>query len=164
MLTETKHRRPTFVLLHLINALCMTLQDRDYILCECTLENLLDFVERRLEPQYNIRLSSPPATCLTMLRAQDTVEHQAFYLGEALTTECAVEINGTAGYGVCLGDEPERAYCIGVIDALHRQEDPYWPVIEAFLEEQAAQVSRREQQEFNQVLRTKVDFKLMDQA
>ena len=46
------------------------------------------------------------------------MEHQPFYLGEALTTECEVIVNDTIGYGICLGDEPVRSYCIAVIDAL----------------------------------------------
>jgi hypothetical protein len=47
-----------------------------------------------------------------MIPAEDSLEAQKFYLGEALTTECEVAVDGHAGFGLCLGEEPVRCYCI----------------------------------------------------
>lgn len=135
----------------------------DYTLCECSLENLTRFTTAISSP-YSIRLIKAPSICLTMIRAEDSVEKQEFYLGEALTTDCEVAINDQIGYGICLGDEPERAYCMAIIEAIMALRDERLPQIEQFLAEQLAIIRQAQQTEFSHIMRTKVDFKLMEQA
>src|SRR5580693_343975 len=104
----------------------------DYILCECALEPLESLV-RGLEPGYAVLVVRQPAVCMTMVQAEDSVEGQPFYLGEALTTECELQVDGRAGYGLCLGDEPLRCYCIAFVDALLLSPDRNAVRVEAFL-------------------------------
>jgi len=137
--------------------------DRDYVLCEGALDRLIHLVER-LEPQYEIAITSSPAICLTMLKAEDSVEHQPFFLGEALTTECEVAIQGITGFGVVLEDQPQRAYCLAVIDALEKIRDHNWPEIEAFLQTEYKLLQELEAAEANRILQSTVDFKLMEEA
>jgi phosphonate C-P lyase system protein PhnG len=134
----------------------------DKVLVECNLQALISFVEE-LEKSINIKVVREPGICLTMVRAEDSVEKQEFYLGEALTTECEVLVDNQMGYGVCLGDEPQRAYCIAVVDALLQSGKHYNNEIKNFLETQAAIIAQNEQEEFDQIMRTRVDFKLMDE-
>ena len=136
-------------------------EDRDYALCECALEPLKTLVEH-LEQGREVQLVKPPAPCLTMIRAADSIEGQEFYLGEALATECEVAVDGHAGYGICLGEEPERAYCLAVIDALYAAGGPP-EAVAAFVADQVTTLRREEQVEFNQIMHTQVDFKLFDE-
>ena len=139
--------------------------DPDYVLCECDLEPLQDLVSQ-LELHHRITLVKEPAVCLTMIRAEDSLEKQEFYLGEALTTECEVTVDDQPGFGVCLGEEPVRGYCLAVIDALldpARCQADVNPKIEEFIERHGGIVTDREKREFNLVLRSQVDFKLMEQ-
>jgi phosphonate C-P lyase system protein PhnG len=136
--------------------------DRDYILCECELPALEAFVES-LEPQFEVKIASMPAVCLTMIKAEDSVESQPFYLGEALTSESEVIVGGRTGIGLCLGDEPVRSYCLAFIDAIVQLPGPHLALVESFLEDQAAIIAQREQMEHNLIMRTRVDFKLMEQ-
>jgi len=138
-------------------------EDRDYILCECPLERLVALVEQ-LEQRYEIKVSKPPSICLTMLKASDTVEEQAFFLGEALTTDCEVAIQGITGYGVVLEDQPQRAYCLAVIDALAIIQDDSWPLIAAFLQREWILLEQLEKEEFTKIMQSAVDFKLMEEA
>ncbi|CCH51559.1 putative phosphonate metabolism protein [Fibrisoma limi BUZ 3] len=138
-------------------------QRTDYILCECPLDNLTRFVND-LSDRYQPSLLKAPRLCLTMIQAEDSVEYQPFYLGEALTTTCEVAINGKVGYGICLGDEPERAYCLAVMDAVMALNDAQAPAIDAFLVEQERLIQRRDEDEFSHIMQTKVDFKLMEQS
>lgn len=134
--------------------------DDDYVLCECDLEQLAALAGQ-LEQAHDVRLVKEPAVCLTMIRTEDSLEKQEFYLGEALTTECEVAVDGAPGYGVCLGEEPQRSYAIAVVDALvqnGRREE-----VAAFLDDNRARIAEREQREFNLTLRTQVDFKLMEE-
>ena len=109
--------------------------DDDYVLCECELEPLESLV-RSLENDYEVVIVKAPSVCLTMIRTEDSLEKQEFYLGEALTTECEVKVNGTPGYGVCLGEESVRSYSIAVMDALLHQGGT--PAVSGFLEQQRA--------------------------
>lgn len=138
------------------------MEQNDYILCECTLDALEAFV-RELESRHTVQIIRQPAVCMTMVRAEDSVEAQPFYLGEVLVTDCEVQVDGQAGYGLCMGDEPVRCYCMAVIDALLLSEGSHSSRVRAFLEAQAALIADRQRLEYNLIQRTKVDFKLMEQ-
>ena len=105
----------------------------------------------------------PPSVCLTMIPAQDSLEGQKFYLGEALTTECEVLVDRMPGYGVCLGDQPVRTYCIAVVDAFLQSGNAVPQDIDGFLSEQRNILAREQQDEFDLILQTQVDFKLMEE-
>jgi alpha-D-ribose 1-methylphosphonate 5-triphosphate synthase subunit PhnG len=138
------------------------MEQADYIICECDLEPLEAFV-MELEPHCAIQVVRHPAVGTTMIRAQDSVEGQPFYLGEALITECELNIDGQPGFGLCLGDEPVRSYCMAFLDALSSLSDSRQSRVEAFLSEQAAIIEGRVRVEHDLIQRTKVDFKLMEE-
>ena len=60
--------------------------DNDTVLCECDLPTLQRFVED-LETRHEVKLVKAPGICLTMVRAEDSLEKQEFFLGEALTAD-----------------------------------------------------------------------------
>ena len=136
------------------------LRDFDYVVCEADLDRLRTLVEQ-LEERHVVEIVRRPTPCLAMLRAEDSLEAQEFYLGEALATECEVSVDSLPGYGVCLGDEAQRCYCIAVLDGLRETNDP---VIRAFVEEERKRIAEAEQRDFDLIQRTKVDFKLMEEA
>jgi alpha-D-ribose 1-methylphosphonate 5-triphosphate synthase subunit PhnG len=136
--------------------------DLDYTLCECELEPLRQMV-LLLEARHSVEVRRRPSVCLTMIPAEDSLERQRFFLGEALTTECEAAVNGLAGFGLCLGDEPVRAYCIAVVDALLHGGGEGDSQLDAFLREQGELVGRRDKDEFDLILQTQVDFKLMEE-
>lgn len=138
------------------------MEDIDYILCECELEILEAFVSE-IEEYYEITVVRSPGLCLTMLKAEDSVERQKFFLGEALTTECELIVNGKTGHGIVIGDEPVRSYCVAFIDAVMQLDLKPSAAITEFLSKQSAVIAQKLKVEYNHILRTKVDFKLMDQ-
>jgi alpha-D-ribose 1-methylphosphonate 5-triphosphate synthase subunit PhnG len=138
------------------------MEQADYIICECDLEPLEAFV-MELEPHCAIQVVRHPAVGTTMIRAEDSVEGQPFFLGEALITECELNIDGQPGFGMCLGDEPVRSYCMAFLDALLSLSDSRQSRVESFLSEQAAIIEGRVRIEHDLIQRTKVDFKLMEE-
>ena len=145
------------------------MENADYILCECELEPLETFV-REMETQGVVKVVRQPSVGTTMIRAEDSVEGQPFYLGEALITECEVTVDGQAGLGICLGDQPVRSYCMALMDALILLSDARvagvdarMARVEAFLAEQEASIARKLGMEQAHIQRTKVDFKLMEE-
>ncbi len=140
----------------------MTVEREDQILCECSLAGLEALITQ-MEEEFPVQIIQMPLLCMTMIQAEDSVEFQPFYLGEALTTETEVKIKDKIGIGLCLGDEPVRSYCIAFLDAL-RQLLNSWPMqVQNFLNEQDALLEKLTQEEHQHILRTKVDFKLMEQ-
>ena len=137
------------------------MEDLDLVLVECELARLRGIVSR-LEEEWPVHVIKEPQVCLTEVRAEDSLEQQEFMLGEALTTECEVTVGDLPGYGACLGDEPQRAYCLAVIDALVQADGPVPQHLEAFLQAESETFHRKEEEAFSRTLRTKVDFKLMD--
>jgi alpha-D-ribose 1-methylphosphonate 5-triphosphate synthase subunit PhnG len=137
------------------------LENLDQVLIESPLGEVQALVEG-IEKRYSVRLVREPEVCLTMLRAEDSLDAQEFFLGEALTTSCEVSVDGTAGFGMCLGEEPVRAYCVAVFDALRERQ-----AIDEALFDTLAQMNRRREErdrrEFAQTLRTRVDVKLVEQ-
>jgi hypothetical protein len=75
-----------------------------------------------------------------------------------------VTVNGCDGFGLCLGDEPVRAYCSAVVDALLHSDLQAPEELVTFLREQGEIVADREQAEFDLILQTQVDFKLMEEV
>jgi len=138
------------------------MEEVDYILNHCDLALLKQFVVS-LEAKHSLKIAKEPELGLTMIRAEDSVEGQEFFLGEALITDCEVSINDTTGYGICMGDEPVRAYCMAVIDTL-LQLDNNSPEIRNFLSQQEQVIKLAEKVEYNMIQRTRVDFKMMEQA
>jgi alpha-D-ribose 1-methylphosphonate 5-triphosphate synthase subunit PhnG len=138
------------------------MEDTDYILCECELDVLEAFVSE-IEKNYEVTVVRPPGICLAMIKAEDSVEHQKFFLGEALTTECELIVNGKTGHGIVIGDEPVRSYCVAFIDAVIQLDPEPLTAVKEFLSDQSALIGLRNKIEYNHILRTKVDFKLMDQ-
>jgi phosphonate C-P lyase system protein PhnG len=136
--------------------------DDDYVLCECELDALSGLVGE-LEKKHFIEIIRQPSVCLTMIRTEDSLEKQEFYLGEALTTECEVSVDGVPGYGLCLGEEPVRGYCIAVLDAFLQGKGECPQEIGSFLDRERKTITARDEREFNLILRTHVDFKLMEE-
>jgi phosphonate C-P lyase system protein PhnG len=136
--------------------------DVERVLCECPLEPLRELV-LELERNHPVTVQLPPSVCLAMIPAEDSLEKQKFYLGEALTTECEVLVDQQPGYGLCLGDEPVRTYCMAVVDALIHNGKSTPAEIETFLRTQQDALTRQQQEEFDLILQTQVDFKLMEE-
>lgn len=66
---------------------------------------------------YKIKVVKEPQKTLAMIKVREPVGASLFYLGEALCTECMVELDGVKGFCVVMGDDFEKALNIAIIDA-----------------------------------------------
>lgn len=69
-------------------------------------------------------MKSAPEPSLLMVRVRETVDGEVFNLGEVLVTRCEMILDGEPGWGMALGDDPERALCAAVLDAASRRGFP----------------------------------------
>jgi alpha-D-ribose 1-methylphosphonate 5-triphosphate synthase subunit PhnG len=124
---------------------------------------LLERLTSEIEASSNVRTLRSPETSLVMGKAKDSVSGQPFFIGEILVTECTVELDGTTGFGICLGEEPEKAYCLAVVDAAFQAGHPDIPVWTELLQEEEKHVLQREKQELERILQTKVHFETAEE-
>ena len=82
-------------------------------------ERLKALAERCLQAS-EAEVTSVPRPALVMARVRETVDGEVFNLGEVLVTTCEVLLDGEPGWGMVLGNEPERALCTAVVDAASR--------------------------------------------
>ncbi|SEC62198.1 phosphonate C-P lyase system protein PhnG [Paenibacillus sp. GP183] len=125
--------------------------------------SLLERLTSEIEASSNVRTVRSPETSLVMGKARDSVSGQPFFIGEILVTECTVELDGTTGFGICLGEEPEKAYCLAVVDAAFQAGHPEIPVWTELLHEEEEQLELREKQELERILQTKVHFETAEE-
>lgn len=101
---------------------------------------------------------SGPRVALALVEARDTASQARFFAGEALLTECVVEVDGVRGFGAVLGEDPERAYRLAVVDAgwtAGRLEMEDWG---PRLDDGERQVANRFAKEAQRTERTRVAF------
>ncbi|TGA96035.1 phosphonate C-P lyase system protein PhnG [Sporolactobacillus shoreae] len=123
--------------------------------------SLLKKISGQAETLAEIRVERAPQTSLVMMKAKDSVSTQPFYMGEALVTECTVSISNTFGIGVVIGEQPERAYRMAVIDAAFNVGLPIVKEWEALLITEEARLVERQNMESARVSESRVNFDTM---
>ena len=101
-----------------------------------------------------------PGKTLAMIKMREPVKQSLFYLGEVIVCEAIVELNGTKGVAVTMGDDLEKTLDMAVIDAAINC--GIFTGIETLLKlerEQNKQIMRENMLH----LKTKVNFESMDQ-
>jgi len=138
---------------------------RTKILSQCSMESLSKWVEQIRETG-EVKILKGPKMGLVMMRAKDTVALEVFNLGEVLVSDCTASVDGQLGYGVVLGNEPERAEAMAILDALFHSKGAKWEEllfnINSWLEEQEQLQQKELQKEFNLIKRTRVNFEVME--
>lgn len=130
------------------------------ILTGCRAEVLREWV-RVIEEMHRVNRVRQPQRTLVMAKARDSATSQPFFLGELLATECTVDVDGSIGFGLVLGDRSERAYDMAVIDAAFNGRLPELDDIIPGMIDEERKIDEREKKEFSYVERTKVDFETM---
>lgn len=117
-----------------------------------------------IEARYPVSVVTAPEKSLVMSKARDSVSQQPFFIGEIMVTECIVDIQGTHGFGILIGEHAEKAYELAVVDAAMNAALPEtkdW--ISAFRAEEE-RLTTRLRQERELAMKTKVHFDTMEEA
>lgn len=116
-----------------------------------------------IEQSYQTKVIKEPQKTLAMITIRESVKNSNFYLGELLSCEAMVEINGKKGVAVTMGDDYPKVLAMAVIDAAHNAVLPEFskqiePALTALEQEQ----NRQKEQENGMYLKTMVHFESMD--
>lgn len=129
-------------------------------------KRLKELADRCLEGA-EAEVVSAPRLVLLMTRVRETVDGELFNLGEVLATSCEVILNSNAGWGMVLGDDPERSLCVAVLNAAVRGDagsNGVVPAVNEVLEELElllASVREARRGRWDAVADTRVEFEEM---
>ena len=133
------------------------------ILANSSEERVCQLASVILEQRENlqVKLLSGPRQGLVMLRVRETVADSLFNAGEILVTEVKLELDGQFGFGVVMGDRPQLAMAIALIDAALRSGGELADGLTRELETLDQQITQKNEKEQALVAATKVDFERM---
>lgn len=98
---------------------------------------------------------------LVMAKAVDSVEEEAFYLGEVLVSEAMVEVKGNVGYACFLSRDTDKAVKGATIDSICCFDESFREEIDKVIEEEKNKWEKEREKEMGKVLSTKVEFERM---
>jgi alpha-D-ribose 1-methylphosphonate 5-triphosphate synthase subunit PhnG len=108
-----------------------------------------------------VKILKEPESGLIMMAAKDSLDTD-FYLGEILVTEAEAEYRGFKGYGMVLGEEPEKALLAAAVEAIWRSDhEDLQSRIRKFLEARGENLAPAAAKERKLIARTKVSFETM---
>ena len=134
-----------------------------HILTGCSEQQLGQLATTVLEsyPQSQIKLLSGPRTGLVMVRVRETVADSQFNAGELLVTEVKLELADQFGFGMVLGDSPQRALAVALVDAAVRKGGVIAEQLTQELSRLEQEIIQRNRREQELVSSTRVEFERM---
>jgi alpha-D-ribose 1-methylphosphonate 5-triphosphate synthase subunit PhnG len=119
-----------------------------------------------IEELGTVEIIHPASMGLVMMKAEESVAKEVFHVGEILTTDATVTIDGVFGYGIVMGNDPDKAYTLALLDALFHSAEDKWTTIKGKIDldltRQTQQQRQQSMQDYQLIKRTMVDFEVMD--
>lgn len=125
--------------------------------------SMLRELAQPLAEKYGVSVVKAPAKTLAMIKLREPVKNSLFYLGEALVCDTVVELGGTKGTAVVLGDDFDKVSSMAVIDAAFNKKVVETAELTTVLERLAARRQKELELENGLYAKTIVDFQSMDQ-
>lgn len=125
--------------------------------------SMLRELAQPLAAKYGVSIVKEPAKTLAMIKLREPVQNSLFYLGEALVCDIVVELGGTKGTAVVLGDDFDKVSAMAVIDAAFNKKVAETAELTTVLERLAARRQKELELENGLYAKTIVDFQSMDQ-
>lgn len=125
--------------------------------------SMLRELAQPLAVKYGVSIVKEPAKTLAMIKLREPVQNSLFYLGEALVCDIVVELGGTKGTAVVLGDDFDKVSAMAVIDAAFNKKVVETAELTTVLERLAARRQKELELENGLYAKTIVDFQSMDQ-
>ncbi len=124
--------------------------------------SMLRELAQPLAEKYGVSVVKAPKT-LAMIKLREPVKNSLFYLGEALVCDTVVELGGTKGTAVVLGDDFDKVSSMAVIDAAFNRQVSELDELKTVLQRLSMRQQREQELENGLYAKTMVDFQTMDQ-
>jgi len=113
-----------------------------------------------IQKTHNPIIIKEPDKTLAMIKMREPVKQSLFYIGEVIVCEAVVEIDGTKGIAVTMGDDAKKTLDMAIIDAAVNK--GIFGDMDTLLELEKEQ-NDRVMRENAMHLKTMVNFESMDQ-
>lgn len=125
--------------------------------------SMLRELAQPLAEKYGVSVVKAPAKTLAMIKLREPVKNSLFYLGEALVCDTVVELGGTKGTAVVMGDNFDKVSSMAVIDAAFNRQVSELDELKTVLQRLSMRQQREQELENGLYAKTMVDFQTMDQ-
>ena len=125
--------------------------------------SMLRELAQPLAEKYGVSVVKAPAKTLAMIKLREPVKNSLFYLGEALVCDTVVELGGTKGTAVVMGDDFDKVSSMAVIDAAFNRQVSELDELKTVLQRLSMRQQREQELENGLYAKTMVDFQTMDQ-
>lgn len=112
--------------------------------------------------RYDVTTVKKPAKTLVMLKMRESTAGSAFFLGELLACEAMVEIDNKRGMALTAGDDFEKVFAMALVDAAMNAKIAEADSIKDSLLEMEKRVIEDENKEFGRNMKSKVEFRIME--
>lgn len=135
----------------------MTREERWALLAEAGGDELIELADRCLAGGGAVTVTSPPRTGCVTAQVREPVLRQRFFLGDVLACTAEVELDGTRGWAMRMGDDHAAVVAMAVCDAAFGRAD-FDEEIEDLCRRVAARAAEREAAEWAELAPTIVEF------
>lgn len=109
------------------------------------------------------RLLEEPSWGLVMLTVRETARGSLFHPGEAMVSQAKALVDGSVGLGLALGDAPDVAAELALIDGAYNAKSAVSASWESRLAEAESAQAEELERDNASIMKTKVDFGTMDE-
>ncbi len=78
---------------------------------------VLKKISDNLSSRYETIIIKEPSKTLTMVKMREPVKETLFYIGEVIVCDSIVDLKGTKGFAVTMGDDFDKVLSMAIIDA-----------------------------------------------
>ncbi len=110
---------------------------------------------------HQIKMIEEPNNVLVMIKMRESAQKHLFYLGEVYATECKTLVDGELGIGIIKGDQPQKAYCMAVIDGAYNAKISQVDQLDDMIVRERAKLEDEKCRKVSQILKTKVNFETL---
>jgi alpha-D-ribose 1-methylphosphonate 5-triphosphate synthase subunit PhnG len=107
-----------------------------------------------------LEVIAPPTVGVVMARAADGVRGDVFNFGEVVVTEARVSLGGYEGWAMIVGNQPDRALALAIVDAALEAGHSASSTVERAIRELAEAAERSAAEELRRVAATRVRFEV----
>ena len=125
--------------------------------------SMLRELAQPLAEKYGVGVGSAPANSRAMIELREPVKCWQVSLGGALVCDTVVELGGTKGTAVVLGDDFDKVSSMAVIDAAFNRQVSELDELKTVLQRLSMRQQREQELENGLYAKTMVDFQTMDQ-
>lgn len=83
--------------------------------------NTIMSIAEKYKNNYSVVILKEPRKTLTMIKMREPVKNSLFYIGEVIVTEAVIELDGTKGIAVAMGDDFDKTLYMAIIDAAYNK-------------------------------------------